>query len=108
MARRRKRPVFQNEQWKVTRYGLATRSNDYSIEADWLNAMREVDGLKCYDVMLHMAEKREWVIKSWFNEAFVEAMKFHHGGYDEEMYERTLKAIRAQTAAWFAPREIVA
>ncbi len=104
--RRRRKPVFQNWQWKVTRYGIATHSNDYSIKADRLRQTREVDGCECYDWPLHMATKSEWVLKTEFNEAFLKAMDYHHGGYDEAMYERTLKAIRQQTAALFAPREV--
>ena len=97
MARPRKKPVFQNPQWKVTRYGMeAQRPESYSIEANRLPQTRNVSGRECYDWPLHMAEKREWVCRPWFNEVFVEAMKFHHGGYDRAMYERTLAAIREQ------------
>ena len=77
--RKHHKTLFKNEQWKVTRYGMATRSNDYELRADWLPETREVGGQRCYDVMLHMAEKREWVMKKSFNEAFLEAMIYHHG-----------------------------
>jgi hypothetical protein len=108
VSRKRKRPIFQNWQWQVTHWGIeACKPESYSIKADQLTATREVDGELCYDVPLHMLTKREWVIMDWFKEAFLKGMKYHHGGHDPEMFNRTLKTIRAQKAALLGQSEVL-
>lgn len=82
--------LYQNHQWKVTKYGLETKkpASPYHFEAERLSELTERSGETLYDWPIHMAEKN-WVDLKEFIDAFKKALGFHGYGIDHEMMAAT-------------------
>ena len=84
----KKRPYFQNEQWKVTRTGIDCRTFYYTNGAPY-HLLIDALGKRHHSILQHMAEKL-WVDLPLFIEAFREALKVHrvHPAWDAASLER--------------------
>jgi len=79
-------PVFRNNQWAITTYGIECLDGSCPIDRARLSETRL--GSDLYDLPLHMAEK-SWVDLKAFLEAFRWALSYHRVGFDEAALRRT-------------------
>jgi hypothetical protein len=89
------RPIFENEEWLVTKDGLEHKTTGYFIERESLGQRRE-DGLWTWP--LHMAEK-SWCAMTPFAEAFSCAASVYNVETGSEL-ARTFKVARREISAW--------
>jgi hypothetical protein len=91
--------LYENHQWKVTKYGIESLSPDchYEVEAERLAEVTERDGATLYDWLLHMTEKT-WVDSEACIAAFEKAMEIHAGRYtpalEREMLAASIRFVR--------------
>jgi hypothetical protein len=92
---RRTSAIFQNAQWQVTRYGIASRRSDapcrYLIDAEHLLQTDSYDGQELYDWPVYVTQK-PWVKPELFLEAFKAAINAHEGQYEGKVDSALLRA----------------
>lgn len=88
-------PIFENEEWLVTKDGLEHKTTGYFIERESLGQRRE-DGLWTWP--LHMAEK-SWCAMTSFAEAFSCAASVYDIEAGAELAQ-TFKVARHEISAW--------
>lgn len=91
-------PIFENEEWLVTKDGLEHKRTGYFIERESLGQRRE-DGLWTWP--LHMAEKT-WCAVAPFAEAFSRAATIYRVEKDAELAQ-TFKVAQREISAWPQP-----
>lgn len=89
------RPIFENEEWLVTKEGLEHKATGYFIERESLGQRRE-DGLWTWP--LHMAEKN-WCAMTPFAEAFSCAASVYNVEIGTDLAQ-TFKVARSEISAW--------